>query len=237
MYGKLSSPRSVFFRNATLLNIKYINHAYVTDDWWEDLAATVASFSAAYPKTLFEGQDDLQSTENVPKRTLDSIWTQQDVIVEPPTVHDNRDAIDEEIKGYKKIGKSPAFVSLYKENQLGFWAAHQIKFPVLSRFAKFVLSAQATEAEAERLFSLAGRMLVASRAALSDSTLCALVFVKMNTESIRDFAIIKEESSHSEAEEDAEIIEYVHIDDDHDLNDEESDTLSEVLLGQAAETS
>jgi hypothetical protein len=44
-------------------------------------------------------------------------------------------------------------------------------------------------------------MLVASRAALSDLTLCALVLDKMNTESIGDFAITNDESpSQSKAE-------------------------------------
>ncbi len=77
--------------------------------------------------------------------------------VEPPSDHANRDAIDEDIEGCKKIGKPQAPFSLKnQENQLGFWAAHQIKFPALSRFAKFMLSTQATQAEAKRLYSLAG---------------------------------------------------------------------------------
>jgi hypothetical protein len=54
--------------------------------------------------------------------------------------------------------------SIHKSDQLLFWSQMESQLPLLSEYSFFVLTAQASEAKAERLFSGAGRILIPTRA-------------------------------------------------------------------------
>jgi hypothetical protein len=54
---------------------------------------------------------------------------------------------------------------------LTFWPQHKLKFPILYRVASIVLAIQPCSSGVERLFSLAGRTMPVSRAAMSGETL------------------------------------------------------------------
>jgi hypothetical protein len=70
--------------------------------------------------------------------------------------------VEYELAYYKKV-KIPTNSQNYKD-QLLFWNDLKFVLPKLSAYAFYVLTAQASEAESERLFSLARRVLLPGRA-------------------------------------------------------------------------
>ena len=63
---------------------------------------------------------------------------------------------------------------------LDFWASHIGRFPALYQLAISLLSARASSAPMERVFSHVGLMMRPYRALLGDTTLAQLIFLKCN---------------------------------------------------------
>jgi hypothetical protein len=63
---------------------------------------------------------------------------------------------------------------------LDFWASHKGRFPALYQLAISLLSAPASSAPIERVFSHGGIMMRPHRASLGDTTLAQLIFLKCN---------------------------------------------------------
>ena len=63
-------------------------------------------------------------------------------------------------------------------NPLQWWKEHAINFPILSKYAKKMLSVPATSVASERVFSSAGDVVSAKRACLSPEQVNMLVFLK-----------------------------------------------------------
>ena len=96
---------------------------------------------------------------------LDALWETEDSSPNSPIQAPLDDAIENEMTMYRNIKYAPNKYPSHK-NQLVFWNEHQHQFPRLSVYAMHILVAQASEAESERLFSQAGRVLIRSRAGL-----------------------------------------------------------------------
>jgi hypothetical protein len=94
---------------------------------------------------------------------LDALWETECSSPNSPTQAPLGDAIESELTMYRNIKYAPTKYASHK-NQLTFWNAHQ---KGLSAYAMHILVAQASEAESERLFSQAGRVLIRSRASFS----------------------------------------------------------------------
>jgi hAT family C-terminal dimerisation region len=63
---------------------------------------------------------------------------------------------------------------------LDFWVTHKERFPALYQLATSLLSAPASSAPVERVFSHGGIMMRPHRASLGDTTLAQLIFLKCN---------------------------------------------------------
>ena len=62
-------------------------------------------------------------------------------------------------------------------NPLQWWKENEVKFPRISRLAKRILNIPATEAPAERIFSVGGECISKKRGALKDDTASDLIFL------------------------------------------------------------
>jgi hypothetical protein len=65
-------------------------------------------------------------------------------------------------------------------NALDFWKVHEHQFPTLAILAKKYLSVQASSANVERMFSIAGHIFSVRRRCLGVVFFCALVWLKLN---------------------------------------------------------
>lgn len=65
-------------------------------------------------------------------------------------------------------------------NSLLWWKNNAIKYPLLSNVAKYYLCIHATSVPSERVFSTAGDIATAQRAALSGENVDILIFLKKN---------------------------------------------------------
>ncbi|XP_077384385.1 E3 SUMO-protein ligase ZBED1-like [Festucalex cinctus] len=85
------------------------------------------------------------------------------------------DVIKEEIELYKM-----AKVISVDANPLKWWKDHEHQYPNLSKLSKHYLAVQATSVASERVFSTAGDIVTAQRAALSPENVDILIFLKKN---------------------------------------------------------
>lgn len=65
-------------------------------------------------------------------------------------------------------------------NPLKWWKDNEHQYPNVSRLSKHYLSVQATSVASERVFSTAGDIVTAQRAALSPENVDILIFLKKN---------------------------------------------------------
>lgn len=85
------------------------------------------------------------------------------------------DVVKDEIQLYKM-----AKVISVDSNPLKWWKDNEHQYPHLSKLAKRYLAVQATSVASERVFSTAGDIVTAQRAALSPENVDILIFLKKN---------------------------------------------------------
>ena len=96
-----------------------------------------------------------------------------------------------EVKGNKTpLEKATDEINKYKEvpqikvedNPLKWWQENAIYFPYLSQLVKERLCIPATSVPSERIFSTAGDIVTAQRAALNSDMVDKLIFLKKNSD-------------------------------------------------------
>ena len=85
--------------------------------------------------------------------------------------------IDRELEDYCHFNNNLNFKS---KSLLLFWKENNLRFPFLSKLTKQILVIQASSAESERNFSLAGFILSAKRSKLKPELLEAIMLLKLN---------------------------------------------------------
>ena len=70
------------------------------------------------------------------------------------------------------------------EDVLQWWKLHRVELPLLSKYARYVLSSCASSVPSERLFSLSGNIISKKRNALKPYLVEQLVFLAMNKDMI-----------------------------------------------------
>jgi len=155
-----------------LLDIKNKGKRYIELSWWDGLITTVVtrlnSLENDNPVTHLPIQMEAICSQGT-KRSGKSIniyeleESHEDLSQASATLT-SHEKVEKEVFRYRDNTPYDKFNTVHSENQLAFWSLHSAEFPLLSDFALFVLAAQATEAESERLFSIAGRILIPSRA-------------------------------------------------------------------------
>ena len=71
------------------------------------------------------------------------------------------------------------------EDVLQWWKSHRVELPLLSCYARYVLSSCASSVPSERLFSISGNIISKRRNALKPQLVDQLVFLAMNKDMIR----------------------------------------------------
>ena len=164
---------NLFYQNTTLLHVKYKSNKYVKTTWWEGLKDSLLSFhedvETSSPATP-QPTSNVSSTSAKRRKYIDlddafeaisSTSTQESV----PVTATLFARVEAELASYKAIiydKNNPK----HKDDQLQFWQDNQHQYPLMYEYALVVLSVQASEAEAERLFSISGRVLIPSRSGL-----------------------------------------------------------------------
>lgn len=72
----------------------------------------------------------------------------------------------------------------HDEDVLQWWKSHRVELPLLSQYARYVLSACASSVPSERLFSISGNIISKKRNALKPGLVDQLVFLAMNKDMI-----------------------------------------------------
>lgn len=207
--------------------MKFKHLRFVTDEWWHHFRDAVIAFCQEESDELTAVRETFDNDTRC--HDIDLVWEDSSA---PPT-HEStlEDKVNEEIATYRAMVYKKQTPS--HNDQLLFWSENRLLFACLSRFAAWVLSSQASEAEAERLFSRTGRVLIPSRAATSDQTLAFSVYIKMNTPELANcdlldsFIEVVEDEEPEEQQQDDE----GEIDIDPEMDDLDS-TRDEDLLPQ-----
>ena len=82
-----------------------------------------------------------------------------------------------------------------KLDVLQWWSANRSRFPLLYKYAMYILPAQASEVASERAFSWAGKFFENGRAAMSSAILSNYLFIYSN-----DAQLLSHRSSEKESE-------------------------------------
>lgn len=116
------------------------------------------------------------SEEPVPKKTaLNSLFGEMFSPQQSNSAPNVKSLIKKEIVFYKEEGPFDMCVS-----PIVWWKDQQLKYPLLSKAAKNTLVVQATSVSAERVFSVAGDVVSAKRAALDPDTVNSIIFINKN---------------------------------------------------------
>ena len=109
------------------------------------------------------------------KAALDTLLGDVYVLKEEPATKSQQQLIEQELDKYKQL--DPLNLS---HSPLDWWRENQYNFPHLGRAARHLLCIPATSVTSERVFSTAGDVVSAQRAALSPEHVDMLVFLKKN---------------------------------------------------------
>lgn len=120
--------------------------------------------------------DDSNPREVKPKSAMQDLFGDILVVKVVPAKPVYTRAV-EEIQHYRSV---PGIK--LEENPLTWWRQHQESFPLLAKLAKSYLAIQGTSVPSERVFSTAGDIVSAQRAALSPENVDMLIFLKKNLE-------------------------------------------------------
>ncbi|XP_046567979.1 E3 SUMO-protein ligase ZBED1-like [Haliotis rubra] len=113
---------------------------------------------------------------NPPKKTaLSSLFGDVFVVSHVPATLTKKEMIHNELKDY--TGEECADVNT---NPLKWWHVHDLKYPFLSKVAKYLLCIPATSVPSERVFSTAGDIVTVQRATLAPDQVDKLIFLKRN---------------------------------------------------------
>ena len=109
------------------------------------------------------------------KAALDTLLGDVYVLKEEPATKSQQQLTEQELDKYKQL--DPLNLS---HSPLDWWRENQYNFPHLSRAARHLLCIPATSVPSERVFSTAGDVVSAQRAALSPEHVDMLVFLRKN---------------------------------------------------------
>ena len=97
-------------------------------------------------------------------------------VTSEPTLVTLRDRVKFEVQNYKLKPTVPK-----KDDPLHFWR-NATDLPILQRAARMTLIGQASSVPSERVFSVAGDVVTASRSCLDPDAVDALIFLKKNVD-------------------------------------------------------
>lgn len=138
------------------------------------LLPAIPDAPAAEQQTAIKTESDNSPPAKVKKCALQELFADVFVVkVEPPRSMSDR--AKAEVVGYKQEPGLPL-----NSNPLIWWKAHTHQYPLLSKLAKKYLGVPATSVASERVFSTAGDIVTAQRAALSPEHVDRLIFLKKN---------------------------------------------------------
>lgn len=95
-----------------------------------------------------------------------------------------RTRIDDEIRLYRGL-KVPMVENYINFNLLNWWQTNELKFPILTRFSRFIHSIPATSAAAERSFSSAGYIYSERRSRMKPDTLSSMLTLQSNWDMVK----------------------------------------------------
>jgi len=122
----------------------------------------------------YVGDQELPSTQQNPETTDDDVrrWkrVKQDLLSKHTVPTPSR---SHEIQQFRCLSISP-------DNNLTWWESQQQTYHTLSKLARVVLAIPATSAPSERIFSVVGLTVNASRSSLAPSSMDKVIFVHEN---------------------------------------------------------